>query len=133
LKATQKEKLNMTLLNKATILLTILVVSSTSSVSGFSVDISRRQAIQAVAGGLATAVAPSLVSILPANAVVDEETPRVTSRMGGNLVRYTWLGSSPYPHSMYEEDSLILPSSLFIFVLVCVHRNHSKMVFAVSK
>jgi photosystem II oxygen-evolving enhancer protein 2 len=86
LKATQKVKLNMTLLNKATILLTILVASSTtSSVSGFSVDISRRQAIQAVAGGLATVVAPSLVSILPANAVVDEETPRVTSRMGGNL------------------------------------------------
>jgi hypothetical protein len=83
----------MTLLNKATILLTILAISSTSSVSGFSVDISRRQALQAAAAGLATAVAPSLASILPAYAVVDEETPRVTTRMGGLLVRALYVGS----------------------------------------
>lgn len=34
---------------------------------------------------MATAVVPSLVSLLPANAVVDEETPRVVTRMGGLL------------------------------------------------
>ena len=50
-------------------------------VKGFA--FSRRQAFE----GIATAViTPNLVSILPANAAVDEETPRVVSRMGGLLV-----------------------------------------------
>lgn len=54
--------------------------------AGFSVETSRRQAIQAAMGGIATAVAPSLISVLPANAVIDEETPRIVTRMGGLLV-----------------------------------------------
>lgn len=57
-----------------------------ASASAFSVEQSRRQAIQAIVGGVATAVAPSVISVLPANAVVDEETPRVVTRMGGLLV-----------------------------------------------
>jgi hypothetical protein len=71
----------MSILSKATILLAFL-----SGASGFSVDVSRRQAIQAAFGGVVTAVVPSLLSILPANAVVDEETPRIVTRMGGLLV-----------------------------------------------
>ena len=54
-------------------------------VSAFSVDVSRREAIQAAFAG-AAAIAPSLVSVLPANAMPDEETPRVITRMGGLLV-----------------------------------------------
>ena len=66
---------------KATILCSVL-----SGAAGFSVETSRREAIQAAMGGIATAVAPSLIAVLPANAVVDEETPRVITRMGGLLV-----------------------------------------------
>lgn len=52
--------------------------------SAFSVDLSRRQAIQAAMAGAATVIVPG---VFPANAVVDEETPRVVTRMGGLLVR----------------------------------------------
>jgi hypothetical protein len=68
-------------------------------------------------------VAPSLLSILPANAVVDEETPRVTTRMGGLLVRAIL---RLYLHIMNEEDSFILSScvclssSLFTYYLLFV-------------
>ena len=65
---------------------TAILFAIISGVSGFSVETSRRQAIQAAVGGIATAVAPSLISVLPANAVVDEETPRIVTRMGGLLV-----------------------------------------------
>lgn len=66
--------------------LAIILTASLAVVSGFSVD--RRQAItHAAAGGFATVVAPALLNILPAVAVVDEETPRVVTRMGGLLVR----------------------------------------------
>ena len=64
-----------------------------ASASGFSMEVSRRNAIQAVVGGAATAVLPT---ILPANAVVDEETPRVITRMGGLLVRKRYFGSFSY-------------------------------------
>ncbi|KAL3932752.1 MAG: hypothetical protein SGBAC_010705 [Bacillariaceae sp.] len=62
-----------------------LLVALSASASAFSVEQSRRQAIQSVVAGVATAVAPSIFSVLPANAVVDEETPRVVTRMGGLL------------------------------------------------
>ena len=66
------------------------------AVSGFSVgEISRREAFQAAVGGLATIVAPSLIATLPVNAVVDEETPRSTTRMGGLLVRFLALFVDP--------------------------------------
>ncbi len=80
----------MGLLNKATILFAVL-----GSTTGFSVDLSRRQAIQAAFAGAATAIAPSLVSVLPAYAMPDEETPRVVTRMGGNLVCSMWSPKSP--------------------------------------
>ena len=51
--------------------------------------LSRRDAIQATfAAGAATVVAG--VSVLPANAMPSEETPRTITRMGGLLVRF-WL------------------------------------------
>ncbi len=56
------------------------------SASAFSLDLSRRDAIQAAIVGTATVVAPGLLSVLPANAAVEEETPRVVTRMGGLLV-----------------------------------------------
>lgn len=56
-----------------------------SGASAFSPELSRRQSFEAVVGGMATAVVPSLVALLPANAVVDEETPRIVTRMGGLL------------------------------------------------
>ena len=59
-----------------------------SGVGAFSPELSRRQSLEAVVGGVATAVVPSLVSLLPANAVVDEETPRIVTRMGGLLEAY---------------------------------------------
>jgi hypothetical protein len=65
-----------------------ILLTTISAASGFSMETSRRQAIQAAIGGIATAIAPSLVSVLPANAVVDEETPRVITRQGGLLVRF---------------------------------------------
>jgi hypothetical protein len=55
-------------------------------VVAFSGEFSRRQSLKAVVGGVATAVAPKIIPLLPVNAVVDEETPRVVTRMGGLLV-----------------------------------------------
>lgn len=46
-------------------------------------EISRRESIQALVGGIATTA--SVLPLLPANAVVDEETPRIVTRMGGLL------------------------------------------------
>lgn len=57
------------------------------SAAAFSVDVSRRQAIQAAFTGAATLAAPGLV--FPANAAVSEETPRVVTRMGGLLVSFS--------------------------------------------
>mmetsp|Transcript_99929 Transcript_99929/g.279918 ORF Transcript_99929/g.279918 Transcript_99929/m.279918 type:complete len:219 (+) Transcript_99929:68-724(+) len=54
------------------------------SASAFSVDLSRREAIQAAIAG-AAAVGPALISVFPANAMPSEETPRVVTRMGGLL------------------------------------------------
>lgn len=65
----------------------VCAVLDLDGVSAFSAEFSRRQSLQAVIGGVATAVAPSIIPVLPANAVVDEETPRVVTRMGGLLVR----------------------------------------------
>ena len=62
----------------------ILLLSILASSSAFSVELSRRQAIQAAVGGVVTAVAPI---VLPANAMPTEETPRIVTRMGGLLVR----------------------------------------------
>mmetsp|Transcript_22526 Transcript_22526/g.62729 ORF Transcript_22526/g.62729 Transcript_22526/m.62729 type:complete len:220 (-) Transcript_22526:164-823(-) len=56
-----------------------------SGVHGFSPEVSRRQTFRTLVGGVATAVVPSVLPLLPANAVVDEETPRVVTRMGGLL------------------------------------------------
>jgi photosystem II oxygen-evolving enhancer protein 2 len=63
-----------------------LALASLNGISGFSVDMSRRQAIQAGVAAM-TVAAPSLMTgnVFPANAVVDEETPRVVTRMGGLL------------------------------------------------
>jgi hypothetical protein len=65
----------------------IALLALTSGISGFSVEVSRRHAIQAAIGGVMTVAAPSLVSVFPANAVPDEETPRIVTRQGGLLVR----------------------------------------------
>merc|ERR1719276_396553 len=65
--------------------LVAFLVAISAPVSAFSVEQSRRQACQAIAGGMATVIAPSVISVLPANAVVDEETPRIVTRMGGLL------------------------------------------------
>lgn len=70
----------MGIFNVATALLAL-----TSGISGFSVEVSRRQAIQAAIGGVMTVAAPSLVSVFPANAIPDEETPRISTRQGGLL------------------------------------------------
>lgn len=53
--------------------------------SAFSVDISRREAIQAAVASVATVVTTGFVA-LPANAIPSEETPRTITRMGGLLV-----------------------------------------------
>ena len=67
--------------------------TAVTTTSGFSVGdnshLSRREAFQAAIGGMATVVAPTLIAgSMPAYAVVDEETPRITTRMGGLLVRF---------------------------------------------
>lgn len=60
-----------------------LLISRVSAFSG--VEMSRRQNMQALVGGVVTAVVPVVVPVLPARAVIDEETPRVVTRMGGLL------------------------------------------------
>ena len=91
---------------KATILCSVL-----SGAAGFSVETSRREAIQAAMGGIATAVAPSLIAVLPANAVVDEETPRIITRMGGLLVCHLerCVRSFLYISLAHKQNSLLLP------------------------
>jgi hypothetical protein len=65
----------------------VFAVLEMDGASAFSGEFSRRESLQALVGGVATAVMPSVIPVLPANAVVDEETPRVVTRMGGLLVR----------------------------------------------
>jgi hypothetical protein len=65
----------------------VFAVLDLDGASAFSGEFSRRESLQALVGGVATAVMPSVIPVLPANAVVDEETPRVVTRMGGLLVR----------------------------------------------
>lgn len=65
---------------------TIAVVCSLlSGVGAFSPELSRRESLQAAVAGVATVAAPSIASLLPAYAVIDEETPRTLTRMGGLL------------------------------------------------
>jgi hypothetical protein len=118
----------------------ILLSATLAVVSGFSVD--RRQAIvQAAAGGFATAVAPGLVNILPANAVVDEETPRVVTRMGGLLVRsgselFFVLNRKPgFPFDEGDEKTNINNCEIddSHFFNMVQFRNPSKMVLVVSE
>jgi len=55
------------------------VCSLISGAGAFSPEMSRRQSVEAVIGGVATAVIPSVVSLLPAYADIDEETPAVAA------------------------------------------------------
>ena len=63
-----------------------LLAALVQNAESFSSEVTRRQAfvktVNTIAGGIATTVAlPNIAS-----AVITEETPRVTTRMGGNLV-----------------------------------------------
>ena len=60
----------------------VVLICFLAAASAFSVDINRRNAIQAAVAGVSSAVIPA---ILPANAEVSEETPRTITRMGGLL------------------------------------------------
>jgi hypothetical protein len=91
----------------------LLVAQRSNEACAFSVDqLSRRESLQALIGGVATAIVPSVVSILPAlaaegdeevavvaevaevvvapkvvyHSALEEETPRSVTRMGGLLV-----------------------------------------------
>jgi hypothetical protein len=75
---------------KTVIVVMIAIVASTldmDKVMGFSRELSRRQSFEGVAT-VATVLASHIFPpvVLPANAVVDEETPRIVTRMGGLLV-----------------------------------------------
>jgi hypothetical protein len=94
------------------------LLALTSGISGFSVEISRRQAIQAAMGGVMTVAAPSLVSVFPANAVVEEETPRIVTRMGGLLVRSKLLLESWGLHSMHH---LYMYSSIYVSIYLSIY------------
>jgi hypothetical protein len=87
----------------------LLVAQLSNEACAFSIEqLSRRESLQALIGGVATAIVPSVVSILPAlaeegdeevaaaevavapkvvyHSTLDEETPRSVTRMGGLLV-----------------------------------------------
>lgn len=58
----------------------VLICTLLSGVAALSPEMSRRQSLQAVIGGVATAVVPSVVSLLPANADDDGQAfPIITS------------------------------------------------------
>ena len=98
----------MTLLNKSAIALALLALGNT--VNGFSVDLSRRQAIQAAVAGVATAVVPA---VLPSNAVVDEETPRIVTRMGGLLVSCLLDAQNQFGQSFSQQTWFVSSRNLF--------------------
>jgi hypothetical protein len=91
-----------------TLIAAISCIFDIGSVSGFSGQLSRRQSLHAVVGGIATAALPSVVPLLPANAVVSEETPRVVTRMGGLLVGILF---SCYFLCLFSKVYLILTSA----------------------
>jgi hypothetical protein len=109
-----------------TLFAAIYCILDIAHVSGFSGQLSRRQSLQAVVGGIATAALPSVVPLLPASAVVDEETPRVVTRMGGLLVSADlceWVFVPPisiYTHSVCGVWSLLSRNNyFFLYLLLC--------------
>ena len=73
---------------KATITFLAAAILVGENVSAFSSELNRRQSLQALVGGVASAavVAPTVVVPEIANALPSDETPRVVTRMGGLLV-----------------------------------------------
>ena len=114
----------MTMNHKSTATKVLLVVVLATVVSGFSV-LDRRQAIQkALVGGVAASTAALLPGgvggILPANAVVDEETPRTTTRMGGLLVRC----KNKHTHTRKHASLLAVWFSLVCFCVLPPLAHH---------
>ena len=74
--------------SKATItfLAAAICLAAVGNVAAFSSnELNRRESLQALVGGVATAVIPAVVPQI-ANALPSDETPRVVTRMGGLLV-----------------------------------------------
>ena len=69
-----------------TFLAAAICLAAVGNVSAFSSkELNRRESLQALVGGVATAVIPAVVPQI-ANALPSDETPRVVTRMGGLLV-----------------------------------------------
>jgi hypothetical protein len=113
----------------------LLVAQLSNEACAFSFEqLSRRESLQALIGGVATAIVPSVVSILPAlaaegdeevaevaevavapkvvyHSALTEETPRSVTRMGGLLV-----GLSSHSIILLFAFSFL---ALFLFCLFC--------------
>lgn len=63
--------------------LCIITQQCVTKTDAFSVELSRRESL-ALVGGMST-IASNTFTVFPVNALVDEETPRVVTRMGGLL------------------------------------------------
>lgn len=123
--------------------LMVLLMPAGSNVSALSNGLSRRQSLEALVGGVATTVlAPSVIPVLSANAVVTDETPRVVTRMGGLLVGRHILSSPcikgenivaffPVRLTLYVTLYLFLTPT-HNFLLNVIYRSHSRTGSGVS-
>lgn len=89
---------------RLTTFVTVLMIST--GVSAFGVGVNRRQALESAA---AAASAAAFVVAAPALAVVTDETPRVTTRMGGLLEKYQdsnrgWLILAPSGWNKFDGE-----------------------------
>lgn len=86
-----------------TTLVAMLIISS-SGVSAFGIGVNRRHALESAA-----ASASMFIVAAPALAVVTDETPRVTTRMGGLLEKYQdsnrgWVILAPSGWNKFEGE-----------------------------
>ena len=84
----------------------LLVAQTSNEACAFSVDqLSRRESLQALIGGVATAIVPSVVSILPALAAEGDEEAAVVAEVAPEVAPEVAVAPKVVYHSALTEET----------------------------